>query len=474
MKTPLALLAGIMSLVTTAAYAQLTVSTVATNLDEPYNIVVDTQGNWYITDSANNCIVKIDADTQAASVFAGIPQDPSGSDDGPPLSAHFNSPQGLLNVTLGGVDGLLVADSGNHLIRFVRLSDGFVTTLAGQTNGGPAIDAAGSSATFRFPTGLTGDANGNVYIADWGNNTVRMMNVNDPVFGITNVLITGPNRLLNRPTAVAFASTNQLWVADTGNQMLKLITLATPASGTISTYMGGYRVPGTTDSSYGPNARFNQPSGLLWVDGQGLYISDTLNNCIRLATNNPSYGLTNYAVTTYAGIPGVGNGGLQDGSAATAQFSSPVGLVQDVEYNGILVADLMNNVIRRVQNGTPAPPVPAPLIGWVDFPPPIISPCSKRISRSFSTTTSSSRSKARTAPKLISPTGPQRRVFPTRIVLSEAPRPTIRVMAPPPFWCRLPWFLLSRTSLLRPLASRPGGRAAKLYKHDSSSRSPTP
>ena len=196
------------------------------------------------------------------------------------------------------------------------------------------------------------------------------MNVNDPVFGITNVLITGPNRLLNRPTAVAFASTNQLWVADTGNQMLKLITLATPASGTISTYMGGYRVPGTTDSSYGPNARFNQPSGLLWVDGQGLYISDTLNNCIRLATNNPSYGLTNYAVTTYAGIPGVGNGGLQDGSAATAQFSSPVGLVQDVEYNGILVADLMNNVIRRVQNGTPAPPVPAPLIGWVDFPPP--------------------------------------------------------------------------------------------------------
>ena len=76
-----------------------------------------------------------------------------------------------MNVTLGGVDGLLVADSGNHLIRFVRFSDGFVTTLAGQTNGGPAIDAAGSSATFRFPTGLTGDANGNVYIADWGNNT---------------------------------------------------------------------------------------------------------------------------------------------------------------------------------------------------------------------------------------------------------------------------------------------------------------
>ena len=59
-----------------------------------------------------------------------------------------------------------------------------------------------------------------------------------------------------------------------------------------------------TDSSFGPNARFNLPSGLLWINGLGLLISDTGNNSIRLATNNPAYGAENYMVFTFAGMPG--------------------------------------------------------------------------------------------------------------------------------------------------------------------------
>jgi hypothetical protein len=356
-------LAGIISFLATAVSAQVTVSTVAINgLNEPYGVAVDVLDNFYISDSANNRILRVDASTQVASTWAGIPGE-AGSNDGPPYLAHFNNPQGLLTVSIGGVGGLLVADSGNNLIRFVRFSDGVVTTLAGQTAGGPAVNAAGSSATFRFPAGFDQDSSGNVCIADWGNNTIRVMNLNDPAFGITNLVISGTS--FNRPTAVAFAGTNQLWVADTGNQMIKLITLATPTSGTLTTYVGGYRLTGTTDSSFGPNARFNGPSGLFWLSGVGLLISDTLNNSIRLATNNPAYGATNYAVVTWAGTSG--NGGLQDGSAATAKFNSPVGLAQDIIYNGFLVADLKNNAIRRIQTGPPPTPVPAPAIGWVDF-----------------------------------------------------------------------------------------------------------
>ena len=357
-------LAGIISFLATAVSAQVTVSTVAINgLNEPYGVAVDVLDNFYISDSANNRILRVDASTQVASTWAGIPGDLGGSNDGPPYLAHFNNPQGLLTVSIGVVGGLLVADSGNNLIRFVRFSDGVVTTLAGQTAGGPAVNAAGSSATFRFPAGFDQDSSGNVYIADCGNNTIRVMNLNDPAFGITNLVISGTS--FNRPTAVAFAWTNQLWVADTGNQMIKLITLATPTSGTLTTYVGGYRLTGTTDSSFGTNARFNGPSGLFWLSGAGLLISDTLNNSIRLATNNPAYGATNYAVVTWAGTSG--NGGLQDGSAATAKFNSPVGLAQDIIYNGFLVADLKNNAIRRIQTGPPPTPVTAPAIGWVDF-----------------------------------------------------------------------------------------------------------
>jgi sugar lactone lactonase YvrE len=356
-------LAGIISFLSAAVSAQLTVTTVINNgLREPYGVVVDALGNFYVCDSANNRIVRVDASTQAASTLAGIAGE-TGSNDGPPDLAHFNSPQGLLTVTIGGVSGLLVADSGNNLIRFVRFSDGVVTTLAGQTAGGPAVNAAGSTATFRSPIGLDQDANGNVYIADWGNNTIREVNLNDPAFGITNVVISGTS--FNRPMAVAFAGTNQLWVADTGSQMIKLITLATPTNGNFTAWLGGDRLPGTNDASFGPNARFNSPSGLLWLSGVGLLISDTLNNSIRLATNCPAYGATNYAVVTWAGTPG--NGGLQDGSAATAKFNSPIGLAQDILYNGLLVADLKNNVIRRIQTGPPPAPVPPPAVGWVDF-----------------------------------------------------------------------------------------------------------
>ena len=365
-RTLSAALAAIISLLAAAVSAQVTVTTVAINyqnlpndpglpLNEPYGVVVDALGNFYVCDSANNRIVRVDASTQAASTLAGIAGE-AGSNDGPPDQAHFNSPQGLLTVSIGGVSGLLVADSGNNLIRFVRFSDGVVTTLAGQTAGGPAVNAAGSSATFRSPIGLDQDANGNVYIADWGNNTIRVMNLNDLAFGITNVVISGTS--FYRPKAVAFAGVNQLWVADTGNQMIKLITLTTPTSGSLTTYMGSYRLTGTTDASRGTNALFNSPSGLLWANGVGLLISDTLNNSIRLATHNPVYGATNYAVVTFAGTPG--NAGLQDGSAATAKFNSPFGLAQDM-YNGFLVADLKNNAIRRIQNGPPPPPA-APII----------------------------------------------------------------------------------------------------------------
>ena len=364
-RTLSAALAVIISLLAAAVSAQVTVTTVAINypnlpndpglsLKSPYNVVVDASGNFYVSDSVNNRIVRVDASTQAASTLAGIAGE-AGSNDGPPDLAHFNSPQGILTVNIGGTNGLLVADSGNNLIRFVRFSDGVVITLAGQVTSGPAVDAAGTNATFHFPIGLDQDTNGSVYIADWGNNTIRVMNLNDLAFGITNVT-TGTS--FYRPTAVAFAGTNQLWVADTGNQMIKLITLATPTSGSLTTYVGGYRLTGTTDAAFGPNARFNTPDGILWLSGGGLLISDTVNNSIRLATNNPAYGATNYSVVTFAGTPGVGNGGWQDGSAATAKFNSPIGLAQDIANNAFLVADLKNNAIRRVQIGPPRPAIP--------------------------------------------------------------------------------------------------------------------
>src|SRR5258708_7300730 len=145
-KTQLAACA-LLSLLVSSATAQVTVTSVLTNgLAEPYNVVVDADNNVYATDSANNRVIRIDKNTQAVSTLAGIAEDPAGSNDGPPYLAHFNDPQGMILVTLGGTNGLLIADHANNLIRFVRLSDGTVTTLSGSTGGGPAVNATGASA----------------------------------------------------------------------------------------------------------------------------------------------------------------------------------------------------------------------------------------------------------------------------------------------------------------------------------------
>src|SRR2546428_151641 len=101
------------------------------------------------------------------------------------------------------------------------LSEPYNVTVDADDNVYVSDSASGSNALFRYPIGLDQDTNGNVYIADFGNNAVRVMNLNDPAFGVATLALSGTT--LNRPTAVAVAGTNQLWVADTGNQLIKLI-----------------------------------------------------------------------------------------------------------------------------------------------------------------------------------------------------------------------------------------------------------
>lgn len=343
------------------AQAQLTVSTLATiGAMEPFNVAVDTNDNIYITDSVNDRIVKLDGrNNLVQSVLVGTAG--TGYSDGPDYAAQFSNPQGMLHVTVGGTEGLLVADTDNHLIRFVRLSDGYVTTLAGQAGVVGATDSViGASATFAYPYGLAQDTNDNVYICDLLTSKIRVMNLNDPNFGVASVIIAGTT--LHKPQAMAFMGTNQLWIADTENHTIKLITLSSATNGSLTSLMGSDdpRTPGTANSTYGPNARFNKPAGLLWISGLGLLISDTGNHSIRLATNNPTYGPTNYKVTTFAGTPGTS--GLANGSLLAASFNTPMGLCLDPAHGAFLVADMKNNSIRRIMTGLPPPPPPAPVI----------------------------------------------------------------------------------------------------------------
>jgi NHL repeat len=131
------------------AVASPALNTLVTNgLSEPYGVTVDLKNNYYVSDSVNNRIAKYNPSAGALTNLAGVIGE-TGSNDGPGAFAHFSSPEGIV-YTRGG---LAVADSGNHLIRFVAL-DGTVTTLAGSTAG--FNDGAGTAAPVQRPGRTSG------------------------------------------------------------------------------------------------------------------------------------------------------------------------------------------------------------------------------------------------------------------------------------------------------------------------------
>ena len=357
------MLAGAALLVAMAASAQVTVTSVLTNgLAEPYGLAVDQANNLYLSDSVHNRILRLDNATGGVSTLAGLPEDGDFlGNDGYPWEAHFFSPQGIALGNGGGADGLFVADTGNHTIRFIRFSDGYVSTVAGEAGSMGNSDGPPGSSRLNNPTGLSSDGAGRLYIADSGNNAIRVLDL-----ATMSLSTLAANTTFNRPAGVACGRSNELWVADTRNHVVKLLRLTTPVSGTLVSTLGSLGNPGYKDAPLGTAAQFNSPRGLLWWDNQAaLIIADTANHAIRIATNNPTYGSNNWSVLFLAGKPG--QNGFADGAADTAKFDTPVGLALDREIEGFLVADLKNNAIRRIQAGPALPPVAAPRIGWVDF-----------------------------------------------------------------------------------------------------------
>ena len=347
--------------------AQQVSTIISSNLLEPNYITSDPSNNVYFTDSSHNRIVKFDVAETNLSTFAGSLAGKSGTNDGFSTAARFSQPLGIVYDAFR--NGLVVVDSANQTLRLVSLSNPVtVTTLAGvpatllnpygNTNDGPL-----GTGQLSFPVGLATDNAGNLYIADAGNNEIRVLNAANVLSTIvlTNVLVNGvpaPGYRLQGPAAVAFNSaTRNLFIADTRHQTIGLITNITAPANTLTIIAGTPGASGTTDSSIASGALFDLPCGLLWdTNGLGLLISDTGNNTIRQLTGSLSAG---FAVQTIAGSPAVS--GNLDGLPLAALFNQPVGLAVDVKDAGYYVADRANDSLRVLVVLAPAVPPPQAL-----------------------------------------------------------------------------------------------------------------
>ncbi|HEU0040156.1 MAG TPA: NHL repeat-containing protein, partial [Verrucomicrobiae bacterium] len=260
----------------------------------------------------------------------------SGSTNGYSTNALFNDPAALVTDPAGN---LFVADSQNHAIRKIS-ANGLVTMLAGQLGVPGSGDETGAQARFDSPCGVTLDRNGNLFVSDTGNHTIRKIT---PAGVVTTIagragqsgFADGPSSsaLFNSPLGIAVAPNGTIYVADSGNHVIRAIS----AGGTVTTLAGSAENWGSENGS-GTNARFNGPVGLALDDQESLFVADSNNHTIRRITPDG-------AVSTWAGVPGVD--GCVDGDAPSAKFCKPAELAID-RKNNLFVADSFNHVIRRI------------------------------------------------------------------------------------------------------------------------------
>jgi len=142
------------------------VTTYATMSSNPYAVAMAPNGTLYVAEYDTHRISKVTT-TGVVSVFAG--SGTSGSTDGTGTAAQFNNPNG---ITVDAAGTIYVADYSNHLIRKIT-SAGQVTTIAGLALTSGLVNGTGSAARFNIPSGIEVDSSGVLYVSERGNHTVR-------------------------------------------------------------------------------------------------------------------------------------------------------------------------------------------------------------------------------------------------------------------------------------------------------------
>lgn len=299
----------------------------------PAGLAIDAAGNLYVADRGNSSLRMV-TPAGVVSTLAGT-SGSAGSADGTGAAARFSGPSGLAITAAGD---LIVADTNNHLLRKVTAA-GVVTTLAGSAGLSGTSDGTGASARFNYPTDVVVHGNGNIYVTDTQNQTVRQVTAT----GVVTTLAgspglggstdgTGSSARFFLPQRITVDAAGDLWVSDS-NQTLRKVTTA----GMVTTVAGGTSAYGWVD---GPaaSARFNGLSGLALLPSGRLAIADEFNHAVRLM--DMTQGLS-----TFAGAPP--QTGNTDGFGASARYSSPMSVAVDGNGNAY-VADSGNTAIRKV------------------------------------------------------------------------------------------------------------------------------
>jgi trimeric autotransporter adhesin len=317
-------------------------------LNQPEGVYVDNAGNIYIGDELND-VVRMVNTNGIINVFAGNHTLGLGysGDSGPATAAQLNNPVGVC----GDVNGnIYIADYGNNVIRMVSPA-GIITTFAGKGLRGFSGDSGQATAAQLYhPVFIHCDVHGNLYIADYGNERIRKVNTSgiiSTIAGNGKSGYTGDGGLadtteLNEASGAIADNVGNVYIADDNNERIRMVN----TSGIISTIAGnGYNEYfGGYSGDGGPatNAELAQPQDV-YIDTSGnISITDGFN--VRIREIDASGIISTIAGNGKAGYTGNG------GPATDAELNGPSGICMD-SYGNVYFTDQVNELVRAIAYG---------------------------------------------------------------------------------------------------------------------------
>ena len=255
------------------------------DINQPYGLAVDVNGDIYIAQRFDPAVRKIDGRTSIISTVAGTGEFGYSGDGGPGNEAMLREPNDLY---LDGRGGLLIADIQDQRIRRVDLATGIITTFAGTGEKSRAGDGSpATEASLMGPRAVCMDRLGNVYVAEREGNGVRRISADGTLSTIAGAgslfgyMGDGGPALVaawGAPKAIRCDLDNNVIVVDTENYAVRRIDSST---GVVTTIAGG-REGADGDGGPAVDAGLSRAHGCgINADGN-LFIADTHNHRVRV------------------------------------------------------------------------------------------------------------------------------------------------------------------------------------------------
>ena len=255
----------------------------AARLSAPVRVAFDANGNLFIADSANNKIRKVTMATGVITTVVGTGTAGNTGDGGQATAARLRTPY---DVAFGPDGSMYIADRANHKIRKVNTATGVITTFAGSGQAGYNGDEiTATTARLNSPYSVDVDNDGNVYIADYDNERVRLVDTNGIIhtFAGTGVATIdgdgGPatEAGLHKPQYVLATPTGDVWIGESNNNRVRLVR-----NGQIDTIAGSGQFGYLGDGGPALYSTWSRPSSMALDSAGNLWVVDRGNRRIRV------------------------------------------------------------------------------------------------------------------------------------------------------------------------------------------------